>query len=143
MFGADLPTGSQDAPARWHDRWRPTYWVGCHRWGQRAGVSVAQGTAYGVGQGCALDYSTTEPILNELFSLIGEVVSVNLITDRMTGRSRGFASVEMAESTAAGEAISQLDGKTVGERTIKVNEARPKRQQNNQWGGGGGSRRRY
>ena len=93
-----------------------------------------------------LDYSTTEPVLNELFSQIGEVVSVNLITDRMTGTSKGFAFVEMAESSAAKNAIDQLNGKTVGERTIKVNEARPKPQQDNPWGGGGGGggrRRRY
>ena len=85
-----------------------------------------------------LDYSTTEPVLNELFSQIGEVVSVNLITDRMTGTSKGFAFVEMAESSAAKNAIDQLNGKTVGERAIKVDEARPKRQQDNLWGGGGG-----
>jgi cold-inducible RNA-binding protein len=96
-----------------------------------------------------LDYSTTELALNELFSQVGEVVSVNLITDRMTGRSKGFAFVEMAETSAANDAIEQLNGKTVGERSIKVDEARPRRQQDNSWGGGGGGgggggrRRRY
>jgi RNA recognition motif-containing protein len=89
-----------------------------------------------------LDYSTTELALNELFSQVGEVVSVNLITDRMTGRSKGFAFVEMAETSAANDAIEQLNGKTVGERSIKVDEARPRRQQDSPWGGGGGGRRR-
>mgnify|MGYP003574456129 CR=1 FL=1 len=83
-----------------------------------------------------LDYSTTEHTLEELFSQVGEVASVNLITDRMTGRSKGFAFVEMTESDAAKNAISQLNGKTVGERAIKVDEARPKREQGNIWGGG-------
>jgi RNA recognition motif-containing protein len=89
-----------------------------------------------------LDYSTTEMALNELFSQVGEVVSVNLITDRMTGRSKGFAFVEMSESSAAKAAIEQFNGKTVDARPIKVDEARPRRQES-PWGGGGGRRRRY
>jgi RNA recognition motif-containing protein len=62
----------------------------------------------------------------------------------MTGRSRGFAFVEMAEASAAQKAIDELNGKTVGERQIKVAEARPQkpRGQRDSWGGGGG-RRRY
>jgi RNA recognition motif-containing protein len=91
-----------------------------------------------------LDYATTDTVLNDLFAQVGEVVSVNLITDRMTGRSRGFAFVEMAEASAAQKAIDELNGKTVGERQIKVAEARPQkpRGQRDSWGGGGG-RRRY
>jgi len=91
-----------------------------------------------------LDYATTDTILNDLFAQVGEVVSVNLITDRMTGRSRGFAFVEMAEASAAQKAIDELNGKTVGERQIKVAEARPQKPQGQRdsWGGGGG-RRRY
>jgi len=90
-----------------------------------------------------LDYATTDTILNDLFAEVGEVVSVNLITDRMTGRSRGFAFVEMAEASAAQRAIDELNGKTVGERQIKVAEARPQkpRGQRDSWGGGGGHRR--
>jgi RNA recognition motif-containing protein len=72
-----------------------------------------------------LDYATTEQVLSDVFTEAGEVVSVNLITDRMTGRSRGFAFVEMAEASAAQKAIDTLNGKTVGEREIKVAEARP------------------
>jgi len=89
-----------------------------------------------------LDYATTENILENLFAEVGEVVSVNLITDRMTGRSRGFAFVEMAEASAAQKAIDELNGKTVGQREIKVAEARPKkpRGQRDSWGRGGGRR---
>lgn len=91
-----------------------------------------------------LDYRTTEATLTEFFGAVGEVVSVNLITDRMTGRSRGFAFVEMAESSAAQQAINELNGKTVDEREITVAEARPKRQQRDDRGGGGeGRKRRY
>jgi cold-inducible RNA-binding protein len=75
-----------------------------------------------------LSYSTTSPDLSELFGAIGEVVSVNLMTDRMSGRSRGFAFVEMAEQDTAQEAINQLNGKDVDGRAIKVAEARPKRE---------------
>ncbi|MFQ6101044.1 MAG: RNA recognition motif domain-containing protein [Anaerolineae bacterium] len=74
-----------------------------------------------------LSYKTTEAALSELFGELGEVTSVNLITDRMTGRSKGFAFVEMADDSAAQQAISQLNGKEVDERTIKVEEARPRR----------------
>jgi cold-inducible RNA-binding protein len=74
-----------------------------------------------------LAYETTEATLAPLFEAIGEVVSVNLITDRMTGRSRGFAFVEMAEVDAAQQAINELNGKALDGRDIKVAEARPKR----------------
>jgi cold-inducible RNA-binding protein len=92
-----------------------------------------------------LDYSTTDTVLNDLFAQVGEVVSVNLVTDRMTGRSRGFAFVEMADASSAQRAIDELNGKTVGERQLKVAEARPQkpRGERDSWGGGGGGRRRY
>jgi cold-inducible RNA-binding protein len=86
-----------------------------------------------------LGYETTEATLSELFGAIGEVLSVNLITDRMSGRSRGFAFVEMAEQSAAQEAINQLNGREVDGRALKVNEARPKRDDR----GGGGNRGRW
>ena len=86
-----------------------------------------------------LGYETTEATLSELFGAIGEVLSVNLITDRMSGRSRGFAFVEMAEQTASQEAINQLNGREVDGRSLKVNEARPKRDDR----GGGGGRDRW
>jgi RNA recognition motif-containing protein len=84
-----------------------------------------------------LDYATTENNLSDLFAEVGEVLSVNLITDRMTGRSRGFAFVEMAEASDAQKAIDDLNGKTVGERQIKVAEARPKKPRGRQGGGRG------
>ena len=90
-----------------------------------------------------LAYETTEGNLSELFGGIGEVVSVNLITDRMSGRSKGFAFVEMAEYDAAQQAINELNGKQVDGREIKVAEARPQREQRDNRGGGGGYRSRY
>ena len=87
-----------------------------------------------------LSYSTTESNLSELFGALGEVVSVNLITDRMSGRSKGFAFVEMAQEDAAQEAIKQLDGKDLDGRAIKVAEARPRQDSR---GGGGGRRDRW
>jgi len=87
-----------------------------------------------------LSYATTEATLSELFGAIGEVLSVNLITDRATGRSKGFAFVEMTEHAAALKAINQLNGQAVDERSIKVAEARPKQDDR---GGGGGRRGRW
>ena len=85
-----------------------------------------------------LSYSTTEGNLSELFAQVGEVASVNLITDRMTGRSRGFAFVEMAEESAAQQAIAELNGKELDGRALKVAEARPRKERRDSWGGGGG-----
>ena len=87
-----------------------------------------------------LSYATTEATLSELFGAIGEVLSVNLITDRATGQSKGFAFVEMTEHAAALKAINQLNGQEVDERSIKVAEARPKRDDRR---GGGGRRGRW
>ncbi len=92
-----------------------------------------------------LSYDTTESTLSELFATVGEVVSVNLITDRDSGRSKGFAFVEMAEDAAAQEAINQLNGREVDGRNIAVAEARPKREDRGDRGdrrGGGGRRGR-
>ena len=90
-----------------------------------------------------LDYATTESSLSDLFSQVGEVLSVNLVTDRMTGRSRGFAFVEMVEASDAQRAIAELDGKTLGQRQIKVAEARPQKPRGQRDSYGGGGRRRY
>ena len=73
-----------------------------------------------------LSFSNTEAELKELFGRHGSVESVNVITDRETGRPRGFAFVEMAEGSAAQDAIRALDGTDFGGRTIKVNEAQDK-----------------
>jgi RNA recognition motif-containing protein len=73
-----------------------------------------------------LSYDTTEDTLRTLFSEQGEVESVNLITDRYTGRSRGFAFVEMATEEEAQKAIGELNGRTVDGRDLKVDEAKPR-----------------
>jgi RNA recognition motif-containing protein len=88
-----------------------------------------------------LSFSTTEAELEELFAQHGNVESVKVITDRETGRSRGFAFVEMDES-AAGEAIRALDGRDMGGRKLRVNEAQ-ERQPGGGGGGGGRGPRRY
>jgi cold-inducible RNA-binding protein len=96
-----------------------------------------------------MSYDTTESALRELFATHGEVVSVSVITDRDTGRPRGFAFVEMASDAAANAAISALDGQSLDGRALKVNEARPPaargggdRSYGSRGGRGGGSRRR-
>ena len=84
-----------------------------------------------------LSYDTTEDTLRTLFAEYGEIDSVNLITDRYTGRSRGFAFVEMSTEKAAAEAIRGLNGKQVDEREIRVDKAKPKparEQQRTGWG---------
>jgi len=91
-----------------------------------------------------LSYQTTETTLSELFGEVGKVESVNLVTDRMTGRSRGFAFVEMEEESDAQKAVTELNGKSVDERDLKVAEARPKRsRKQGSRDGGGGDRGRY
>jgi cold-inducible RNA-binding protein len=90
-----------------------------------------------------LSYSVTTSSLEELFSSVGEVASVDVITDRMTGRSRGFAFVEMAEDAGAQRAIAELNGRDLDGRAIKVAEARPRRDRRGDGGyddrrGGGG-----
>ena len=73
-----------------------------------------------------LPFSSTEADLKDVFSRHGGVESVNVITDRETGRPRGFAFVEMEEASAAQDAIRALDGTDMGGRNIKVNEAQDK-----------------
>jgi cold-inducible RNA-binding protein len=87
-----------------------------------------------------LNYDTTESTLRALFEEVGTIESINVIMDRMTGRSRGFAFVEMVEESAAQEAIAKLDGQMVDERNIRVSEARPRRSRNDRGGGYGGGR---
>lgn len=70
-----------------------------------------------------LSYSTTEDTLRNQFSQFGEVVSVAIIMDKMTNRSKGFGFVEMAEDGAAAEAISTLNQKEIDGRKVRVNEA--------------------
>src|SRR5215468_7760727 len=72
-----------------------------------------------------LSFQTTETDLSNMFGEIGQVESVQIITDRDTGRSKGFGFVQMADDAAAEKAIAQLNGKEVGGRNLAVNEARP------------------
>jgi RNA recognition motif-containing protein len=74
-----------------------------------------------------LPFSSTEADLKEAFGRHGAVESVNIITDRDTGRPRGFAFIEMEEASAADDAIRALDGSDLGGRSIKVNEAQGRR----------------
>ena len=85
-----------------------------------------------------LDFSATEETIRPLFEAYGPVEKVDVISDRDTGRSRGFAFVEMSDSDAADRAIAGLNGTAVGGRTLNVNEARPKADRGGQGGGGGG-----
>lgn len=73
---------------------------------------------------CSFD--VTEQQLRDVFAAYGEVDKVNVITDRATGRPRGFAFVEMSDRAAAQAAIRGVDGTELGGRTLKVNEAQPK-----------------
>ena len=73
-----------------------------------------------------LSFETTQAQLTELFAKHGEVRTVSLITDRETGRPRGFGFVEMGSEQAARAAIGALDGGQFGGRSIKVNEAKPR-----------------
>ncbi len=83
-----------------------------------------------------LSFDTTTQDLEQIFGEIGTVESSNLIEDRDTGRSRGFAFVEMSSQEEGQNAISQLNGKEVDGRELKVNEAKP--QEKRSGGGGGG-----
>ncbi len=84
----------------------------------------------------SLSYQTTEQELADLFGQVGQVVSATVITDRDSGRSKGFGFVEMSNDDEARKAIEQLNGTTLSGRQIIVNEAREKREQ--QYGGGRG-----
>jgi len=86
-----------------------------------------------------LSYTTTREALEELFSKAGTVESVNLVTDRSTGQSRGFGFVEMASQKEADEAIRKMNGQSLDGRSILVNEARSEeRRDSGRRGGGGG-----
>ena len=74
-----------------------------------------------------LDYKVDEKDLNEVFSEYGTVSSAKVITDKFTGRSKGFGFVEMENQDEAAKACNELDGATLENRKIVVNEAKPKR----------------
>ncbi len=89
-----------------------------------------------------LTFDTTEDALRELFSPMGEVQQIRIMTDRDTGKSRGFAFVEMASDEDAAKAIAALNGKELGGRALTINEARPRPERSSGGyrpsGGGGG-----
>jgi len=74
----------------------------------------------------SLSYEVTEEDLRQEFRAFGEVTSVSIITDKISGRPKGFGFVEMASKSEGEAAITSLNGKTIKERTIVVNEARPR-----------------
>lgn len=85
-----------------------------------------------------LEFGATEDALRSLFETYGTVDSVRIMTDRDTGRSRGFAFVEMGDSEEAERAIASLNGRELGGRALNVNEARPKPESFGPRGFGGG-----
>ncbi len=87
-----------------------------------------------------ISFSTTEDELRDLFEEFGTLDSVNVITDRETGRPRGFAFIEMQDQGSADKAIQALHGRELGGRTLRVNEAR---ERSRGGGGGGGGRGPY
>ena len=82
-----------------------------------------------------MPYETTQEQIRDLFAQAGEVTEVNLITDRETGRLKGFGFVEMATVEGSGEAIKRFNGYTMGERALTVNEARPREDRSSSNGG--------
>jgi RNA recognition motif-containing protein len=93
-----------------------------------------------------LSFNTSTQELETMFAEAGTVQSANIIEDRETGRSRGFAFVEMSTDEEAKKAIASLDGKEIDGRNLKVNEAKPREDRGgngggrSSYGGGGGSR---
>jgi len=85
-----------------------------------------------------LSFNTTELELREVFSQYGAVAETKIVTDRETGRPRGFAFIEMASEQDAKEAIDQLNGRELGGRALTVNEAQERSGTGRRAGGGGG-----
>jgi cold-inducible RNA-binding protein len=89
-----------------------------------------------------LSFNTQEDELRQMFEAYGQVDRVSIMTDRDTGRSRGFGFVEMTNNEDGEKAIAALNGTQIGGRTINVNEARPKTERGGGGYGGGGGRDR-
>src|SRR3954468_22205288 len=90
-----------------------------------------------------INHTATENDLQDHFAAAGTVVSVNIIQDRMTGRSRGFGLVEMSSAEEAEKAVSLFHEKDFQGRALTVNEARPREERSGGGGGGGGGRRSF
>jgi len=89
-----------------------------------------------------LDFNVSEDELRNLFATYGQVDRVSILTDRETGRSRGFGFVEMVNAEEGDKAIAELNGTQLGGRKLNVNEARPKADRAGMGGGGGRGRER-
>jgi RNA recognition motif-containing protein len=87
-----------------------------------------------------LSFNIQDEDLREFFAEYGDVTSAKVITDKFTGKSRGFGFVEMSDDEAAKKAIAELDQASVDNRTIRVQEAKPKEDKPSRQGGGGGFR---
>lgn len=85
-----------------------------------------------------LPFSASEDELRKLFEAYGQVDRVSIIMDKFSGRSKGFAFVEMSDTAAGQEAIKNVNGKDLGGRPLRVNEAQPKQDRPRGGGGGGG-----
>src|SRR5215207_5079829 len=87
-----------------------------------------------------LNYTTTESQVRDLFEQVGEIAEIALITDRQTGQPKGFGFVTMATEEAAQDAIKRFNGYSLDNRTLTVNEARPREERSGGGGYGGGNR---
>lgn len=90
-----------------------------------------------------LPFSTTSDELEQIFAEFGTVASANVITDRDTGRSKGFGFVEFENDDEGKKAETAMNGKEVGGRSVTVNEARPKQPRDNNGGGYGGGNKSW
>ncbi len=85
-----------------------------------------------------LAFSVTDDELQQAFTSFGNVLSARVVMDRMTGRSKGFGFVEIEDDSQADEAVSKMDGQTIGGRPVRVSEAKPQEDRPRGGGGGGG-----
>jgi cold-inducible RNA-binding protein len=85
---------------------------------------------------CNLNYNTTEDQISELFEQAGVIAEIALITDRQTGQPKGFGFVTMETEEAAQDAIKRFNGYSLDNRTLTVNEARPREERSGGFGGG-------
>ncbi len=87
-----------------------------------------------------LSFSVTDDELQQAFASFGTISSARVVMDRMTGRSKGFGFVELEDDGAADDAISKMDGQTIGGRPVRVSEAKPQEDRPRGGSGGGGGR---
>ena len=85
-----------------------------------------------------LSFSVTDDELHQAFASFGNIASARVVMDRMSGRSKGFGFVELEDDQSADEAISKMDGQTIGGRPVRVSEAKPQEDRPRREGGGGG-----